>query len=178
MSEPSNEIVHGGRPKPAAANYPLDTLYVFDYFRTRKAFEDATGELCPPHDPEKPPKFWRDAAAASKPQRMQTYNVLAVNQFGKPLLDGAAPFTEPLPLLKSEAASVNIPPKVAANEPGAGLPEVPPPLRPLEADEELVIGWGGLAIVRNKKWAPALEGAGFTSADRDLLQAIARKVGL
>ncbi len=175
-----NQMVRGSQPRPVAATYTMDALYVFNYYRTRDAFEQDTGTAPPPFDSTKPPKYWFDPAATTSQRRVLTYDVLAVSQFNKYVAgaDGK-PYIDTLALLKAEAASVNIPDKRAANEPGVEQPEIAPPLRPLTPDEELVVGWGGIVTVRNKKWAPVVEaaGGGFTAEDRAKLRDIAVTVG-
>ena len=81
-------------------------------------------------------------------------------------------------LTKEEAGSVNIPPKGpnVSNVPGSDVPEIPPPLRALNANEELFMTFPGVVAVRNKDLQP-LE-PGFNRNDRKLLEAIAKKLGV
>ena len=83
-----------------------------------------------------------------------------------------------LVLTKEEAATVNIPPKgpTVANIAGAGVPEVPPPLRALEPSEELFMPFFGVVAVRNRDFMPMEPG--FNQNDRSLLRAIALKLGV
>jgi hypothetical protein len=80
-------------------------------------------------------------------------------------------------LSKAEAGTVNIPLKASANEPGAGAPEVPVPLRKLEPEEYLDFGFGGNIVVRNRNYETEVP-ANFSLQDRTLLKAIAKKLGV
>jgi hypothetical protein len=104
--------------------------------------------------------------------------VLVVSEGGTPIAgpDGQ-PALEPLVLSRSEAISVNIPYKAGANELGADQPEVQPPLRDLEEDEELFFDVAGIAAVRNKRFYDQTQ-VGFTAQDRSLLTAIAKKLNV
>lgn len=159
--------------------YSLDKLYLFPYYQTRQDYRRAVGEEPPAWDPQRPPKYWFDPNARQSTRRNVVYdNVLAVSESGSPLVgpDGK-PMLDLLVLSKEEAATVNIPPKEVSNVPGADRPEVPCPLRALDPDEELFFDFGGIVAVKNRKLYPQLE-VGFTSEDRALLQAIAKKLGL
>jgi hypothetical protein len=80
---------------------------------------------------------------------------------------------------REEAATVNIPPKGTGttNVPGADVPEVPVPLRPLEPNEELYFDWGSILMVKNTDLFEQSE-TGFTQEDRALLKQIAAKLGI
>lgn len=159
--------------------YSLSKLYLFPTYQSREEFRSATGADAPPFDPRRPPKYWLDPAAASKTARTIIYDrVLAVDDGGKPVAgpDGN-PFMEPMALSKADAGSVNIPPS-ATNVPGADVPLVPVPLRALEPDEQLFFDFGGVVSVKNTKLYPQPAGEGFTAQDRQLLQAIAIKLGV
>ena len=161
--------------------YGLDHLYLFPYHQTREAYQKASGEEPPPWNPQKPPKYWRDPKALQSARRNVVYDsVVATSQGGSPLAgpDGK-PVLDLMVLSKEDAASVNIPPKGpgVSNVPGADVPEVPCPLRPLEPNEELFFDFGGVVVVKNLDLYPKIE-VGFTSGDRDLLRAIGRKLGV
>jgi hypothetical protein len=160
--------------------YGLKSLYLFPYHQTREDYERATGSVCPPFDSARAPKNWLDPSAAKSTKRNVAYQfalVTADNGTAIPGPDGK-PQLDVLVLKKEEAATVNIPPN-ATNVPGADVPEVPCPLRPLEPDEELAFGFGGVVEVRNKRlYAEATETGDFTAADRQCLFAIAAKVGV
>lgn len=167
----------------AALPYPkygVENLYLFRYYQTREAFQLATGEEVPLWDSRRPPKHWRDVAALQSARRNVVYDaVIATAENGRPLVgaDGK-PVLDLLVLTKTEAATVNIPPAGPgiSNVPGAEVPAVPCPLRPLDPNEELFFDFGGVVVVKNLNLYPKLE-VGFTSGDRDLLRAIARRVG-
>jgi hypothetical protein len=92
---------------------------------------------------------------------------------GKPQLDA-------LVLDRDEAGTINIPPKGPGwtNVDGAAVPEVPVPLRALESNEELFFDFASVVAVKNKDLYAQLEEVGFTQRDRDLLEGIAKKLGI
>ena len=160
--------------------YGIENLYLFRYYQTREAYQQATGEDTTPWNPQKPPKHWRDSKALQSARRNVVYDsVVATSQGGGPLAgpDGK-PVLDLLVLSKAEAASVNIPPAGPgiSNVPGAEVAAVPCPLRALEPNEELFFDFGGVVAVKNLDLYPKIE-VGFTSGDRDLLRAIARRLG-
>ena len=158
--------------------YGLENLYLYRRYQTRADYQKATGEAPPPFDPNKRPKYWFDPAAKDSPRRNVVYdNVLAISEFGKPLPgpDGK-PMLELMTLPKTEAATVNIPPE-GTNIEGADTYEALLPLRNLEPGEELFFQFGGLVAVKNVELFDALR-EGFTPADRALIQAIAKKLGV
>ena len=162
--------------------YGIETLYLFPYYQTREAFEQATGQICPPWNPYRPPKSWFDPKAKDSIKRSIVYDhVIATSLSGVPLItpDGY-PMLDSLVLNRDEAATLNIPPKGygISNVPGADQPEVPVPLRPLETDEELFFDFGGIVAVRNVKLFPKAEVGGFTEQDRQVLRAIASKLSV
>jgi hypothetical protein len=159
----------------------LDTLFIFPYFQTREAFEKATGRPCPPWNPNLPPKYWFDPKASESTRRNVVYeNSLVYSLDGTILQDAnGRPMLDVLVLVKEQAASVNIPDKTlgAANIPGADKPEIPVPLRLPNADEELFFIFGQTVAVRNKKAWEQTQNT-FTYQDRQLLKAIAEKLGV
>jgi len=159
----------------------LDTLFIFPYYQTREAFEQATGRPCPPWNPNLPPKYWFDPKAAESTRRNVVYdNTLVYSLDGTILQDAAGkPMLDVLVLTKEQAASVNIPDKSrgAANIPGADKPEVPVPLRLPAEDEEIFFIWGQTVAVRNKAAWEQTQSV-FTAQDRQLLKAIAVKLGI
>jgi len=161
------------------ASYGLDKLYLFPYFQTREDFQRATGKEAPAFDCLRPPKRWFDPAAENTNRRNMFYErVLAQAANGQPLVtEQGTPTLEPLTLSKTEAATVNIP-EAKANVPGADVPEVPVPLRALEPEEELYFGWAGIPFVHNKNYELPGTEAGFTAKDREILQAVARKLNV
>ncbi len=163
--------------KPAFV--PLSSYYQFPRYQTREDYLSATGAEAPPFNPNRAPKYWRDPSALAAPRNSIVYgSIIQVSERGIPVPgpDGQ-PQLDALVIGKAEAAAVNIPPS-GTNIAGAEVPEVPMPLRALEAGMELEFGFGGIVRVRDTSVA-GLEGAGgFTRADRDLLQRIARALGV
>lgn len=164
--------------------YGLESLHLFPTYQTRESYETATGQPCPPWDPNRQPKAWFDAKAMESARRNVVYDqVLAVNDRGiatagsdgKPMLDV-------LVLRREEAATVNIQRKrvLGMGEQDYGSEtDVPVPLRALDADEELAFQFGGTVCVHNKRLFEAQTAAGgFTAADRAKLDAIAKKLGV
>jgi hypothetical protein len=167
-------------PVKGEVRYGLEKLHLFPYYQTREAYEAATGVAPPKFDGTRPPKYWFDPAAKDSTRRNIIYDqILAYAANGSPLVDeNGKPMLDFLMLYKEEALAVNIPPKGigTANIPGADKPEVPPPLRALRPDEELFFPFPGVVAVRIKG---TLEpDRGFTEEDRELLLAIARKLGV
>lgn len=163
------------------ATYGIHNLYLFPYYQTRDQYLNATGKEAPEFDPTRPPKFWADPSTVetSPGRRNIVYeNVIAYNERGLPIAgpDGK-PMLESMALLKIDAASVNIPKKLAANEPGTDVPEIPPPMRSLHPDEYLDFDFGGIVVVRNRNFDNQ-KPATFSIEDRELLRAIARKLGV
>jgi len=158
--------------------YGIKSLYLFPWHQSREDYHQATGKEPPSWDPSKPPKRWEDPAASSSLRRNVVYDfALVTGASGAPVAgpDGK-PMLDILVLKKEEAAAVNLPP-LAANVEGAEAPEVPCPMRALEADEELFFDIGGVVTVKNVVLYEALQ-VGFTSQDRSLLKGIARKLGV
>jgi hypothetical protein len=159
----------------------LDSLYIFPYYMTREAFEQATGRPCPPWNPNLPPKYWFDPKAAESTRRNVVYdNTLVYTLDGTIVQDAnGKPTLDVLVLTKEQAANVNIPDKRlgAANIPGADRPEVPVPLRLPDETEEIFFIWGQTVAVRNKTAWEQTQNV-FTARDRQLLKAIAEKLGV
>jgi hypothetical protein len=155
----------------------ISKLYQFPYFQTREDFFEANGYEPPPFTTARPPKYWIDEEARNAVRRIVVYDqVIAYAANGSPLVgpDGQ-PVVESLSLFREDAFSVNIPP-TGVNIEGASLPPVPVPLRALTEDEELFFAMPGVVAVRLKSHQEP--DRGFTEADRSLLVAIARKLGL
>ncbi len=162
--------------------YSITNLYLFPTYATREAYQAATGQEAPAWNPYRPPKSWFDPKARQSTSRRVVYEyALATDpdtgantydEQGKPRLDA-------LVLDRDEAATVNIPPKGLGmtNVPGAGVPEVPVPMRALEPNEELFVDFGGIIMVKNRNLYAQLD-SGFYSTDRELLQKIAQKLGV
>ena len=156
----------------------IDELYLFPRYQTREDYRNAMREEAAPFDPRRAPKYWFDPNAANSPRRTVIYDpVLAFSSTGVALAgpDGK-PMLDVLALSREEAATVNIPPG-GTNVPGADVPEIPFPLRQLGPNEELCFQFGGVVAVKDIEIARTTE-VGFTYEDREILLAIARKLGI
>lgn len=172
--------------KPNLPKYGLEELFLFRWFQTRAKYQEETGQEAPAWDPRLPPKRWLDPAAERRAQgrRSVVYQqILVVSETGLPVggTDGK-PLVDVLVLSKEQAERVNIPPDGVANVPGADRPEVPMPLRTLEAGEELMFdpNMPGVVVVKNglhPYWQREAV-VGFTGNDRRLLVALAEKQGI
>jgi len=165
----------------SALNYPIYSitkLYKFPAYMTRDEYQAAIGEEPPAWNPDRAPKYWFDPAAKNATKMSVVYDcVIATAANGTPLVgDDGKPVTDLMVLSKSEASTVNIPPKLA-NIPGADVPAIPVPLRALEPGEELFFSLGGVVSVKNTALYSQLDN-GFTVKDREILLAIASKLGL
>lgn len=162
-------------------NYGIDKLYMFPYYGTREKYQEATGQEPPPFDPLKPPKFWFDPKATEAGRRNVMYDrVIALTESGRPFADAQGNVVlEPLMITAQQAATVNIPYQKTANEAGSGQIPVQVPLREPDPDEELFIDRANNVSIRNKKlWEQENSRNVFTLLDRELLRAIARKLGV
>ena len=162
--------------------YSISNLYLFPAYTTREDYQKATGQEPPPWNPYRQPKSWFDPQARSSASRRVVYQyALATdpNTNSLPFDANGVPKLDALVLDREEAATVNIPPKGPGmtNIPGADVPEVPVPMRPLEPNEELCLDFGGIVVVKNKDLFAQLE-SGFGQKDRELLRAIAQKLGI
>jgi hypothetical protein len=154
--------------------FALDRLYLFPYYRSRQDYRALTGKEAPAYDTTRPPKNWEDPAAAQSTRRTVVYeNVLAdvMGEDGKPTLDM-------LVLNKTEAATVNLYDQTTAGVPAPEMAPVPVPLRALNDNEELVYTQPGIVMVRDKSVPLPETQNGFTSEDRELLRAIAKKLSV
>ncbi len=158
--------------------YGIRELYLFPQYDTREKYKAETGMEPPPFDDTRAPKSWFDPKAAQSTKRTVVYeNVLALNEIGHVLPgEDGRPMLEALVLKKEEAATVNIPLKLVANEPGASELPVPVPLRALYEDEELAYDHLAGIVVLNKNMIS--EVIDYGKYDRDLLMAIARKLNV
>ena len=161
--------------------YTLDKLYLYPYYTTREQYEQATGQPCPAWDPSRRPKKWSAPEAAAGDQDFVLFErVLATDmKAGGRALAGpdGKPYTKALVLPRDYAVQVNIAP-ATANVPGADAPEYPCPLRALEPNEELFFDPAAFGAVLVKNTDLYKVETGFTTQDRTLLQAIARKLGV
>jgi hypothetical protein len=156
----------------------MDNLYLFPLYRSRQEYQTAFGQEPPPWNANRLPKFWFDPKAKDIPKRNVVYDVaLALDDHGNVVTDANGTIQlDNLLLTKEEASTVNIPPG-GTNVPGAAEPPVPCPMRPLEPNEELFFDFGGVLAVKNTQLYNATL-TGFTAEDRNLLKAIAKKLGV
>jgi hypothetical protein len=159
--------------------YGLEKLFLYPLYQTQDQYRRGTGEEPPAFDPTKSPKYWFDPEASKSTRRNIVYDlVIAYDQNGKALSDAnGMPVFESMVLSKQEAATVNIPLAVAANEPGADKPQIPMPLREPDPDEEIFFDFGGAIAVRNKKLYADTQ-VTYSAQDREVLLAIARKLNV
>lgn len=163
-------------------------LIVLPYLQTRDDYRELTGADPPPPDPARRAKHWFDPTYAGMEDdgEMVPYRVLHIHPVTRqPVLGpNGQPRLTTIWLSKAEAGSVNIP-QGTANEfssdaPIMRLAPVPPPLRELHPDERLEIGFGGLVQVVNTRLRESSLARNdvWTSRDREILHAIARKLGI
>jgi len=158
--------------------YGLENLHLYRRYQTREDYRNATGVEPPPFDENRQPKYWFDPKAKDSTKRNLVYEFVVATSVGGQALPGpdGKPMLDVLVLRKEDAATVNIPPN-GTNIPGADVPEVPAPLRELEAGEELFFQFGGVVAVKNVEMFDSLK-EGFSASERALLQSIARKLGV
>lgn len=173
---------------------PLHDIMLFPYYQTR---EDVLADLgakaasvMGPPDPSMRRKHWYDPAYAGAEDDGEPvfYDVVHLHpQTGQPVLgaDGRPKLTR-LALSKPEAGRLNIGTGAANEFPAATvfmrLQPYPFPVRPLHPDEELAMSSGPMpvVVVRNRvlqAQKPLPDGV-FTERDRQVLMAIARKLGV
>ncbi len=160
--------------------YGIANLYLFPSYATREEYEKKSGKTCPPWDPTRAPKYWLDPKPVKKFVGPGNVAYTGYDRVWLGSRDAANnPLLDPLVITLDQAATVNIPPTGpgSTNTPGADIPAVPVPMRALEPNEELFFDFGGLLVVKNTDLFSQLEQVGFTQHDRDLLEAIAAKLG-
>jgi len=161
--------------------YGIANLYLFPTYATRDDFEKMTGQVCPPWNSARAPKYWSDPKPVKKFIGPGNIDYTSYDRVWLGQRDAANnPVLEPLVIAVDQAAVVNIPPTGTGmtNVPGADVPAVPPPMRALEPNEELFFDFGGLLTVKNTDLYSQLVEVGFSQRDRDLLAAIATKLGV
>jgi hypothetical protein len=161
--------------------YGITNLYLFPSYATPEDFEKATGQACPPWDPTRAPKHWYDPKPVKKFVGPGNIAYTSYDRVWLGSRDAANnPVLDPLVISMDQAAAVNIAPTGpgTTNIPGADVPEVPAPMRALEPNEELFFDWGGILTVKNTELFSQLVEVGFSQHDRDLLAAIAKKLGV
>jgi len=151
----------------------LETLHSFRRWETRKEYDSLHIMPAPPYNPARDPQYWEDPLAKG---RTMVYSVLAMSGSNPTRDEHGNPFIEQTVMRSDDAAHVNFPPDW-----GERPLEVPVPLRPLESYEVLEFSpvLGGGVIVRDTRIPLVADTpTAFTVADRTLLQAIARKLGV
>jgi hypothetical protein len=158
----------------------LNTLFLFPDYATRTDYEARTKLACPPWDPNRPPKFWRD------PNAVKAITIGGVPYATYPRIfvqfDQVAQqaIFDTLGISVEEAKSVNIPPtgEGMTNVLGADVPAVPAPMRDLREGEVIMLfGMSPLPMVFSAAELEAVE-VGFSLTDRVLLAKIAGKLGV
>ncbi len=150
---------------PDRYEYGVDYLWTVPFFQTREEYEAKTGKVCPAYDPTKRVKRWLGGPSVGK-----TYV-----QFAYFKTSGSAERLEDIMPL-SEWLNVNIPPTNAANIPVHPDGEWPVPCRELFPEETIYLGFGGVTLVRNAKFAPAPSQPSDPSAGTSLLLSIDAKL--
>lgn len=165
------------KSQPTTSPYGLDVAYTYPYYATAADYMKATGNQPPPYDPTKYPKYWMDPEAVGLSDDEQiTYMVGYLGTTGGVKLVNGKPALVRLNLMPSEAAVVNIP------GPGtfpAGVVKPIERMPPIELlpNEELELQGGpmGGTLLRIRRTDLT---DSTTMTDRQLLEAIARKVGV
>lgn len=151
VSEPSTPA------QSSRAKYPISELALFREF-TRASYRATFGVEAPTFDILRPLKTWFDTTAdTSKAGNLALYRVLGRDASGSATLDQIV-------MSAAEARSINIP-----ESPQAGTSVRNVPLRGLLTNEQLRVEAEGVFVVRTDI---AEETAGFTAADRQVLNSI------
>lgn len=172
----------------------LTAALAFPVYQTRSEYKKATGVEAPPYDENRKIKKWFDpnALVDGLPEVIYPNNIMLTKEKTWILRNGS-PVIRPLVLPAEEAATVNLPPEdpTGATAIQAEWIEIPCPFRDLGPDEIIVVAGqemgflsGKVLVIRNTKLfaqemaAQVEEGGKFTAADRALLQAIAKTLGV
>ena len=164
--------------------------YLFTRYMSRKQYLEQTGKEAPPFNPARDLKNWEDPAASGKFGKIVYPYTLGTDETGALLRDNGAPVLYPLVLTVDEARTVNLP-----DEDAAGNTSIQPGTRTVQCPidvpgpgEALVFGdspftadavWiRNLAAYAAEQAAQTEEAGKFTPADRAMLVAIAKKVGV
>lgn len=145
----------------------LNSHYVFPVFQTCEDYFAKTGRTCPPFDATRKVKSWYDPSPpAADEDGNVSYLLLATAKDGTPLVREGKPYQRTVLIPRSEAVSVNIPPKRFDGT----IPDVKTigewgvPMRALGAGEEFYIAWGGLPAIRQAGSTPT-SGGGQSGPD-------------
>jgi hypothetical protein len=163
--------------------YTIDKLFLFPYYQTPEDYEKATGKPCPPWNPAFRQKHWEDPSAKNTGDDFVLYPIVLATDMK---VTGAAlrgpdgqPYTRQMVIPYEAAITVNIPPVGSLPSGSAVLPPYPCPMRPLEPNEQLFFEpvMATPAVKNTDLYVSNLANT-FTAADRTLLQAIAKKLGV
>lgn len=161
---------------PSTEVYGISALYLYPTYQTPADFEKATGLKAPVFEPAYRPKNWFDPAVdVCDPEADVCYDVVRVpvGQTQPRVVRACMP--------AFEAAAVNIPTGGASTVPDdpRARPQREVPVRALLGNEALVGTPFGVQVVNLDLRAARLKTEGaFLPADRALLEAIARKLGV
>lgn len=149
----------------------IKSLWKFPVYTSVEQYRQTTGKEPPPYDHERPIQRWEDPAPEKTAGFFAIYDHALQKMGDKWKIDM-------LVVPAAWAKRVNLPPDAALPE-GYSSGEMPPPLkRGLTEDEEIVEGPFGVQIRSRSAYLASLEQVeAFTARDRELLKAIARKVG-
>lgn len=143
----------------------IEKLFVFPVYHTRELVPPGTG--LPAYNPTLKVKSWFDPnPPAADEDGNVSYLMIAATKDGETALarDGK-PYLRQTVIPRTEAMTLNIPPK-APNKPD--LPQIGEwqvPCRPLADDEELFFAYGGRPEVRKKTAAPTAQPVPGASID-------------
>lgn len=129
----------------------MTPLHLFPYYQTREDYTAKTGKECPIFNPMLPVKHWEDPNVFDREggRPVVSYDVIAIHPTTNGILidEYGKPYYEKMTMQTVHAAVVNIPPKRAGTpdvvDPRTGRTyagEVRMPLRPLNYDEEIIVG--------------------------------------
>lgn len=155
---------------------PLFEVYAFKEYQTREEYEAETHKPCPSFDNRLPVKKWFDPRGLS----FTSYAMVARDGNGVALKnDEGKPYIEAVSLPRFVSTTVNIP-FGSTNAPTSSEVIYPPiDLTKMKEGESLIFfGIGAPIVIWDGKGQEGGSSEGFTTADRQLLKAIAKKVGV
>ncbi len=165
----------------------LESLYLFKQYNTQKEWEVAhAGKKCPAFNPLLRPKFWEDIAAMAGGEDYIIYpRVIAMTDKSPDCaaMDASKkPYFKKLLLPATEAAIVNIPPDpLPAGQVIRNAWQVPCaelPVGSVLALSESFAQGGVLGVIVKDPNEKPTQAIAFTQYHEDLMEAIARKVGV
>jgi hypothetical protein len=158
--------------QPNQPYYPVSEKHLFPIYFSAAAYQAATGKEAPVFNPARKQKNWFDPGANPASPFILIYSVYAQAEKGEWKCGQIGMSAE-------EAGSLNILPDSGPlhdHPPGTGIWGVP--ASPLLPNEQLFPTIGNVLLARRIDLAPASQNDSFTLADRELLRAIAQKVGV